>query len=139
VRVEGHPSGSTAARSLRYHPCMRNGTFILPLALALSLSCGDDEPKRPEDGTVKVWESCAWDGQIVPELCEPELACTSHGVCSTLCMTATDCPGFEGFESECSENQGSLLCRPRCNEKQECPKTGGVELHCHNFYCIGDS
>lgn len=140
MQVEPHLNGSARCRALRYHPRMRNGIFTLTLSLAFTLACGDDSaPKRPEDGTVKVWESCAWDGQVLPELCEADLACTSHGVCAPTCETAEDCPKFEGFESECSENQEQLLCRPRCNDNDECPKTGGVDLHCHQFYCIGDS
>ncbi|MFY0531663.1 hypothetical protein [Nannocystis pusilla] len=113
--------------------------FHPPLALALSLSCGDDEPKRPEDGTVKVWESCAWDGQVLPQLCEPDLVCTYHGVCAPACEMAQDCPTFDGFEMVCGPMEADNICKPKCNAKNECPKTGGVELHCLDFFCIGDS
>lgn len=115
-------------------------TSIATASLALALSCGDDgASKRPEDGTVKAWESCAWDGQVLPELCASDLACTSHGVCAPTCATVADCPMFDGFENECSVNQGEMLCRPRCNAGLDCPKTGGVELHCLDMYCVGDS
>lgn len=116
---------------------MRNGSIALSLSLALTLSCGDDEPKRPEDGTVKVWESCAWDGQVVPELCESGLACTYHGVCAPTCSEAA-CPTFDGFEVECNPFEMTQICEPRCNDAQECPDTKGTALHCLDFYCIGD-
>lgn len=120
---------------------MRTIISTVTLSLAFALSCGDDNaPKRPEDGSVEVWGSCAWDGQVDSALCEPGLVCTTHGICSPKCMTADDCPTFDGFEIECSENQASLICRPLCNDAQECPKTGGAELHCQDLgvYCIGD-
>ena len=50
------------------------------------------------------------------------------------------CPNFEGFDIECGQGPTSdNICMPRCNEAEECPKTSGVELQCHQFYCIGDS
>lgn len=126
---------STGGNALAYDPGMRNTLVPLPFLLIL-LACGDDsEPTRPQDGTVAAWESCVWDGQQVPALCEPELACSSHGVCSPSCEAFDECPKFEGFDMECH----AQLCIPRCNEADECPKTGGVELHCHQFQCIGDS
>ena len=133
--------GSTGGNALAYDQAMRN--IIIPLSVSLSLfflACGDDEPTRPQDGTVKMWESCVWDGQQTPELCETDLSCSSHGVCSPLCETFVDCPEFEGFVSECGQGPYEVnICMPKCNEADECPKTGGAELHCHHFYCIGDS
>jgi hypothetical protein len=140
VPVECQSLGSARDRASRYSASMRTIIATVTLSLAFTFSCGEDEaPKRPEDGTVKAWEACAWDGQVLPQLCKSDLACTSHGVCAPTCMTADDCPVFDGFENECSVNQEELLCRPRCNANEECPKTGGVELHCLDFYCVGDS
>ncbi len=134
--------GSTGGNALAYDPAMRNTIFI-PLSLSLAfvcLACGDDgEPTRPADHTVKAWESCVWDGQLEFSLCEVGLACSSHGVCSPTCEEIKDCPNFDGFDVECSENGDGTICRPRCNTSDECPKTGGVELHCFQYYCIGDS
>ena len=48
-------------------------------------------------------------------------------------------PEFDGFEMECGRGDETPICIPKCNEANECPKTGGVELHCSDFYCIGDS
>jgi len=132
---------STGGIALSYHPVMRNALRILSLSLLTSFpaACDDAEPTRPADGTVKVWESCVWDGQQEPALCEVDLSCSSHGVCSLVCETFDDCPKFEGFDVECSENDSAKICRPRCNATNDCPQTGGVELKCHQFYCIGDS
>ncbi len=131
---------STGGIALAYATGMRNA--ILPLSLSiLLLACGDDgEPTRPADGTVKTWESCVWDGQQVPELCEVELSCSSHGVCSPRCESFDECPQFDGFDMECGQGPYTdYICMPKCNTSEECPKTGGVELHCSDFYCIGDS
>lgn len=133
---------STGGIALAYAPCMRNA--ILPLSLSiLILACSDDgEPTRPADGTVKVWESCVWDGQLTPELCASDLSCSSNGVCSPICETFDDCPQYDGFDGECDHHavdRNVLICIPKCNMANECPKTGGVELHCSDFYCIGDS
>lgn len=133
---------STGGNALPYIPPMRDILRLLSLSLltALPIACGDDEePTRPNDGTVKAWESCMWDGQVTPALCEIDLSCSSHGVCSPVCETIVDCPDFEGFDVECSENDAAKICRPRCNTANECPQTGGAELKCHQFYCIGDS
>ena len=130
---------STSAPAPLYAPCMRNSITALSLSLSLILACGeDDAPTRPEDGTVKVWEACAWDGQVVPELCEPELVCTYHGVCAPTCETVDDCPTFEGFEVRCARQADKDICKPMCDDLEKCPKTGGVELHCLDFHCIGD-
>lgn len=137
--AERHTVGSTGGIAPAYAPCMRNA--ILPVSLSiLFLACGDDgEPTRPADGTVKVWDSCVWDGQQVPELCEVDSSCSRNGVCSPICEALDDCPEFDGFDVECSDADYASICIPRCNTTDECPKTGGVELHCHNFQCIGDS
>ncbi len=131
---------STGGNALAYDPAMRN--TIVPLSLLVFfLACGDDgEPTRPADGTVKAWESCVWEGQQTPELCEVNLSCSSHGVCSPLCETFDDCQGFDGFDIECGQGPYTdNICMPKCNDSEECPKTGGVELRCSDFYCIGDS
>ncbi|MBL9106463.1 MAG: hypothetical protein JNL82_36405 [Myxococcales bacterium] len=115
---------------------------ILTLSLLTSIpaACGDDaEPTRPADGTVKVWESCVWDGQQEPALCEPELSCSRHGVCSPICETISDCPEIEGFDLACNSADLADICIPMCNTANECPKTGGVDLKCSDFLCIGDS
>jgi len=132
---------STGGIALPYHPAMRNTLRILSLSLLTSIpaACGDDtEPTRPNDGTVKMWESCVWDGQLEFNLCEPGLACSSHGVCSPVCDTVANCPAFDGFDVECSYNGDGTICRPKCDAAEACPKTGGVDLHCSDFYCIGD-
>lgn len=131
---------STGGIALAYDLAMRNTIIPLSLSLVFFLACGDDsESTRPQDGTVKAWESCVWDGQQVPALCEADLSCSSHGVCSPLCETFDDCPKFDGFDIECGQGDYADICMPKCNEAEECPKTGGVELHCSDFYCIGDS
>ena len=61
---------STGGFALLYPPAMRTTLQLLSLSLLTSIpaACGDDaEPARPADGTVQVWESCMWDGQLVPE------------------------------------------------------------------------
>lgn len=122
---------------MRYPRCMRNGLFLVLPLLALTLSCGDDEPTRPEDRTVTVWESCRWDGQVLPQLCESDLVCTNHGICAPTCTTANDCPAFEGFEVVCGPLEADYICEPRCNADDECPQTGGAELKCVDSYCVG--
>jgi hypothetical protein len=118
---------------------MRNTIIPLSLSLVFFLACGDDsEPTRPQDGTVKAWESCVWDGQQVPALCDAESSCSRNGVCSPICEVFTDCPKFEGFDVECNHADEAYICAPKCNAANECPKTGGVELQCRNFYCVGD-
>ena len=130
--------GSTGGTAPLYDGCMRNSTLItLSLFLAPLLACGEDAATRPEDGTVTVWEACRWDGQILPELCEPELVCTYHGICAPSCITALDCPSFAGFTVECGTMEEEQICKPVCNDAKECPKTGGADLECHNAYCIG--
>lgn len=130
---------STGGIALAYAPCMHNA--ILPLSLSiLFLACGDDgEPTRPADGTVKAWGACMWDGQIVPELCEPDLACSYHGVCSPVCETLADCTALPGFDVDCVSTAGATICAPLCNEAKECPKTDGADLTCYQFQCIGES
>lgn len=137
--AEQQANRSTGGIALPYYPCMRNA--ILPLSLSiLLLACGDDgEPTRPADGTVKAWDSCVWDGQQVPELCEASLACSAHGVCSPVCESIDDCPNFDGFNIECSDNAEAKICRPLCDSEKQCPDTGGVPLQCINGYCIGNS
>lgn len=133
---------STGGIALPYPLAMRTTLQILTLSLLTSITaaCDDNtEPTRPADGTVKVWESCVWDGQLEFALCEVGLACSSHGVCSPVCETAPECPAFDGFDVECSENGAGTICRPMCSAENTCPKTGGVELHCSDFYCIGES
>ena len=138
MRVD--PYNSTGGIALAYDLAMRNTTIPLSLSLIFCLACGDDsEPTRPADGTVKVWESCVWDGQQTPALCEADLSCSSHGVCSPLCETFEDCPKFDGFDIECGQGDYADICMPKCDESEQCPKTGGVALHCSDFYCIGDS
>jgi hypothetical protein len=139
VSVEYEHAGSARDRASRYSAPMRTTIATVTLSLAFTLSCGEDEaPKRPEDGTVKAWEACAWDGQVLPQLCESDLVCTNHGICAPTCESPEDCPNFEGFEVVCGPLEADHICEPKCNANNECPKTGGVELRCHQFYCIGD-
>lgn len=141
MQVELPADGSTGGIALAYPWPMRTPINALSLSLIFCLACGDDgEPTRPADGTVKVWESCVWDGQQTPALCEVDLSCSSHGVCSPACESFDDCPQFDGFDMECGQGPYTVnICMPKCDDNGECPKTGGVELHCHHFYCIGDS
>lgn len=135
--VDWQPRGSTGGIALTYAPCMRNVLMTLPLSILL-LACGDDgEPMRPANFSVDVWESCEWDGQVEPDLCKAEFACTGHGVCAPTCEDIGDCPMFDGFDVECNQRGGTKQCEPRCNASNECPETGGVKLHCSDFYCIG--
>lgn len=137
--AEHRPTGSTGGTARPYIECMRNGTIItLSLFLAPLLACGEDAPTRPEDGTVEAWGACVWEGQIVPELCEPSFVCSVYGVCAPTCEEAVDCPVFEGFENECGPMEDALICKPRCNEIKDCPQTGGAPLTCHQGFCIGD-
>ena len=135
--VDWQPRGSTGGIALTYAPCMRNVLMTLPLSILL-LACGDDgEPTRPVDGTVKVWESCVWDGQITFELCEPGLLCSWHGICSPKCEAISDCPAFDGFDNECLVMKEDKICKPVCNAKQECPATDAAPLECFQGYCEG--
>lgn len=137
--VEQRPVGSTGGTAPYYDRCMRNSTIItLSLLLAPLFACGEDAPTRPEDGAVEVWGSCVWDGQTLPELCEPSGVCSVHGVCAPTCEEAADCPVFEGFENDCGPMEDALICKPRCNEAKDCPETGGAPLTCHQGFCIGD-
>jgi hypothetical protein len=139
VRAEHCPAGSTGGTAPLYDGCMRNSTLItLALFSTPLLSCADEAPTRPQDGTVKVWGACSWDGQLVFELCDPALVCTWHGVCAPTCTEVDDCPVFEGFENECGPMEDKTICEPRCNEVKDCPETNGVALICHQGYCIGE-
>lgn len=138
MRAE-HRSWSTRGTAPPYHPCMHLGHIItLGSILAPIVACSDDPPTRPEDGTVEVWGACVWDGQVVFELCEPDLVCSWNGVCSPTCSDFADCPTFVGFENECVPMEGEKICKPLCNDANECPVTGGTALICHQGYCIGD-
>ncbi len=129
-----HRSWSTRGTAPAYHPRMR--TFIaLSLFLASLLACGEDTPTRPEDGTVELWDACVWEGQETRALCQPDLACAWHGVCVPKCEALEDCD-FEGFQSECGINNDENVCRVICNEKGECPQTGGAPLYCSDSYCV---
>jgi hypothetical protein len=133
---------STGGIALPYPLAMRTTLQILTLSLLTSITtaCDDNtEPTRPADGTVKVWESCVWDGQQEPALCETSLSCSRHGVCSPVCEVISDCPEFEGFDMDCISADLANVCAPKCNPSNECPQTGGAELKCHQFYCIGES
>jgi hypothetical protein len=126
---------SARDRASRYSAPMRTIITTITLSLAITLSCGDDAPKRPDDGTVETWEACRWDGEVEPSLCDADLECTVQGVCAPQCMVANDCPTFDGFENEC---KAPGVCVPRCNAANECPKTGGVELVCSaSKTCVG--
>jgi len=133
---------STGGIALPYPTAMRTTLRILSLSLLTSIpaACGDDtEPTRPADGTVKVWESCVWDGDIVPELCENNLSCSSNGICSPVCEAIDDCPDFEGYDFQCIQGDDERnVCKFMCDEMTPCPSTGGVALHCLDFYCVGD-
>lgn len=138
MQVEHRPTGSTGGTAPPYDECMRNSTIIAcSLFLALPLGCGEDVPSRPEDGTVKLWDECVWDGQILRELCEPELACAWNGICVPKCESIDECM-FEGFQSECGINNEQDVCRVRCDDNRECPQTGGAPLHCHQLFCVRD-
>jgi hypothetical protein len=120
---------------------MRTTLRILSLSLLTSIpaACDDAEPTRPADGTVKVWESCVWDGQVTPTLCEVDLSCSSNGVCSPVCETIADCPEFGGFDKKCIQGDDERsVCKIMCDAMSQCPNTEGVTLHCLDFYCIGD-
>lgn len=136
MQVERQRTGCARDRAPGYDEPMRTIIGTVTLSLAITLSCGDDNAsKRPEDGTVETWESCKWDGEVEPSLCEDTLECTVQGVCSPKCKVANDCPTFEGFENEC---KAPGVCVPRCNAADECPQTGGVALVCGTGKtCIG--
>lgn len=137
MQAEQRAGGSTGGYARAYRLVMRNTLAILALSL-MTVACGDDAPVRPMDGTVPVWESCLWEGQLTSELCAPDLACTHHGVCAPLCESISECPEFEGYKSECGPLGTDHICEIVCNADEQCPKTGGVDLHCLDFYCIGD-
>ncbi len=133
---------STGGIALPYSPAMRTTLRILSLLLLTSIpaACDDAEPTRPADGTVKVWESCVWDGQVTPALCELDLSCSSSGVCSPVCESIDDCPDFEGYEYKCIQGDDERsVCKVMCDTQNQCPNTGGVELKCHQLYCVGDA
>ncbi len=135
MRAEHHPAGSTGGTAPAYHAPMRNATLIA-LSLFLSpLACSEDAPTRPEDGTVELWDACVWDGQFTRALCQTDLSCAWNGVCVPRCEALEDCD-FEGFRSECGIDSEENVCRVLCNEKRECPQTGGAQLHCRDFYCV---
>lgn len=135
MRAEHHPAGSTGGTAPAYHAPMRNAT-LLTLGLFLSpLGCSEDAPTRPEDGSVKMWDECIWDGQYVRALCEPDLACAWNGICVPRCEGINECM-FDGFESTCELDDGENVCKVRCNEESECPQTGGAPLHCLDFHCV---
>jgi hypothetical protein len=139
VQVEHRPMGSTGATAPYYDRCMRNATNIpLCLFLAPLLACAEDAPTRPQDGTVEVWGACAWDGQIEAALCQPDLVCSWHGVCSPTCELAADCPNFEGFDNYCGAKEDALICVPRCDSKKDCPQTEEVILTCIQGFCEGE-
>ncbi len=92
------------------------------LAAALGSACADDSPQRPADGSQGPYESCAWDDQVVPELCAEFLVCP-NGFCTPRCERDSECPSFEGFESFCSG-----ACRIACDEKRECPNTNEADF-----------
>lgn len=137
--AEHRLTGSTGGTAPPYDGCMRNSTILtLSLLLAPAAACGEDAPTRPQDGTVTAWGACVWEGQIVPELCEPSLVCSVYGVCAPTCDEAADCPEFDGYTSDCGPMEDALICKPRCNEDKQCPETGGAQLTCHQGFCIGD-
>jgi len=139
VQAEYTPSGSTRGLALPYHAPMRTSTLLtLTLFMGPLHACGDDDaPTRPEDGTVQVWDSCVWDGQLVYALCDPALACGWNGICVPRCEAINECM-FDGFETECGISEGENVCRVRCNEERKCPETGGAPLQCHQFFCQRD-
>lgn len=136
--AEQRPSGSTGGTAPLYDECMRNGIITINLLLSSLLACGEDAPPRPQDGTVEVWGACAWDGQIEVSLCQPDLVCSWHGVCSPTCELATDCPTFEGFDNYCGAKEDKLICVPRCDSKKDCPQTEGASLTCIQGFCEGE-
>lgn len=139
MRAEHCVTGSTGATAPLYDGCMRNSTLItLSLFLAPLLACGEEAPTRPEDGTVEVWGSCIWDGQIVLELCQSEFVCSWHGVCSPTCEAAADCPVFDGFDNYCGAHEDKFICVPRCDSKKDCPQTEGAPLTCIQGFCEGE-
>ncbi len=138
MRAEQRTSGSTGGIAPHYDSPMRISNVVtLSLLLAPLLACGEDAPTRPEDGTVAVWDECMWDGQLVYELCQPDLACGWNGICVPRCEAIDECM-FDGFQSECGINEGQNVCRVRCNDDRECPQTGGAALHCLDFFCVRD-
>lgn len=136
--AEQRPTGSTGGTAPLYDECMRNGIITINLLLSSLLACGEEAPSRPEDGTVQVWGSCVWDGQVTSELCEPDLVCSGNGVCSPTCADFVDCPEFEGFENACVPMAEQKICKPLCNDADECPNTEGAILTCLQGYCVGD-
>ena len=133
--AERHSAGSTGGTARRYHAPMRNANIIALSFFLSPLACGEDAPTRPEDGTVEVWDACVWDGQMTSSLCAPELACAWHGICVPKCESLDECM-FDGFLSECNISNEQNVCMVRCSEDNECPQTGGAQLHCLDFYCV---
>jgi hypothetical protein len=115
---------------------MRN-SLLTALLFIPTLACGEDPPTRPDDGTVQLWDECIWEGKVVDELCQPELACGWNGICIPRCDELSKC-FFEGFVSECGINEGQEVCLVRCDEDRKCPSTGGSPLHCLDFHCVRD-
>lgn len=119
-------------------------THVLALSVLIlgtaAASCGDDRGEtleageKPEPGSVKVWESCLWDGSIAAELCETNLRCSGHSnVCVPQCSEAEDCEVFDGFVTVCDTQGASAdkVCIIMCNPTDStCPITGGAELEC---------
>jgi len=139
VLAEHRPTGSTGGTARPYIECMRTGTIItLSLFLAPLLACDEDATTRPQDGTVEVWGACVWEGQIEVGLCQPDLVCSWHGICSPTCELATDCPTFEGFDNYCGAKEDKLICVPRCDSMKECPQTDGASLTCIQGFCEGE-
>jgi hypothetical protein len=116
---------------------MRNCTLLLGLLVTSTLACGEDPPTRPDDGTVEAWDECIWDGQLVYELCQANLACAWNGICVPRCEALSEC-AFDGFVSECGLDLGEDVCQVRCNDARECPSAGGSPLHCLDFHCVRD-
>lgn len=138
MRVEQRPADSTGGIAPLYDGCMRNSTLLtFSLFMAPLVACGEDAPTRPEDGTVQLWDACVWDGQLIYELCEPELACAWNGICVPRCDAIDTCM-FDGFQSECGISEEQDVCRVRCDDNRECPQTGGAPLHCIDFFCVRD-
>lgn len=139
MQAEHCAMGSTGGTAPLYDGCMPNSTLItLSLFLAPLLACGDAAPARPQDGTVEVWGSCEWDGQVTPELCQSDFVCSWHGVCSPTCEVAADCPAFDGFDNYCGAHEDKSICVPRCDSKKDCPETAGAPLTCIQGFCEGE-
>lgn len=140
MRAEHRTTGSTGGTAPLYNECMRNGTIIsIGLILAPLLhACSGDAPTRPADGSVEAWGACVWDDQLVFELCQPDLVCSWHGICSPTCEMAVDCPAFDGFDNYCGAMEDKFICVPRCDAKKECPANEGAPLTCVQGFCEGE-